>query len=42
MREGQLAGAIQIRIERAKDSAESSVLIFGPNKDPQLAERVEN
>src|SRR5271157_616115 len=39
MREGQLAGAIQIRIERPKDSAESSVLIFGPSKDPQLAER---
>jgi hypothetical protein len=39
MREGQLAGAIQIRIERPKDGAESSVLIFGPSKDPQLAER---
>src|SRR3984893_1138780 len=39
VREGQLAGAIQIRIERAKDSAESSVLIFGPSKDPQLAAR---
>ncbi len=39
MREGQLAGAIQIRIERPKDSAESSVLIFGPSKDPQLAAR---
>ena len=39
MREGQLAGAIQIRIERSKDSAESSVLIFGPSKDPLLAEK---
>jgi hypothetical protein len=39
MRDGQLAGAIQFRIERAKEGAESSVLIFGPNKDPQLAER---
>ena len=39
MREGQLAGAIQIRIERRKDGAESSVLIFGPVKDPQLAAR---
>jgi hypothetical protein len=38
MREGQLAGAIQIRIERPT-SAESSVLIFGPSKDPQLAAR---
>jgi len=39
MRDGQLAGAIQIRIERPKEGAESSVLIFGPNKDPQLAAR---
>jgi hypothetical protein len=37
MREGQLAGAIQIRIERPKEGGESSVLIFGPSKDPQLA-----
>ena len=39
LREGQLAGAIQIRIERPKDGGESSVLIFGPSKDPQLAEK---
>jgi hypothetical protein len=39
MREGQLAGAIQIRIERPKDGSESSVLIFGPSRDPQLAEK---
>jgi predicted small lipoprotein YifL len=39
MREGQLAGAIQIRIERSKAGAESSVLIFGPSKDPALAAR---
>ena len=39
MREGQLAGAIQIRIERPKEGAESSVLIFGPSKDPELAAR---
>ncbi len=39
MREGQLAGAVQIRIERPKDGTESSVLIFGPSKDPQLAAR---
>jgi hypothetical protein len=39
MREGQLAGAIQIRIEHAKGGAESSVLIFGPSKDPQVAAR---
>src|SRR6516164_9211756 len=37
IREGQIAGAIQIRIERPKDGTESSVLIFGPSKDPQLA-----
>jgi hypothetical protein len=39
IREGQLAGAIQIRIERPKDGGESSVLIFGPSKDPQLADK---
>jgi hypothetical protein len=39
MREGQLAGAIQIRIERPKEGAESSVLIFEPSKPPQLAAR---
>jgi hypothetical protein len=37
LREGQLAGAIQIRIEGGKGGAESSVLIFGPSKDPELA-----
>ena len=37
MREGQLAGAIQIRIEHPKDGSESSVLIFGPSRDPELA-----
>jgi len=37
IREGQLAGTIQIRVERPKDGAESSVLIFGPSKDPMLA-----
>src|SRR6516162_5776028 len=37
MREGQLAGAIQIRIERPKDGSESSVQIFGPSRDPELA-----
>jgi hypothetical protein len=39
LREGQLAGAIQIRIEHAKDAGESSVLIFGPSRDPELAEK---
>jgi len=37
MREGQLAGAIQIRIERPKEGSESSVLIFGPSRDQELA-----
>jgi hypothetical protein len=37
MREGQVAGAIQIRIEQPKGGAESSALVFGPSKDPQLA-----
>jgi hypothetical protein len=39
IREGQLAGAIQIRIERPKDGAESSLLIFGPSRDAQLADK---
>jgi hypothetical protein len=39
IREGQLAGAIQIRIERPKDGAESSLLIFGPSKEPMIAEK---
>jgi hypothetical protein len=39
MREGQLAGAIQFRIERSKDGAESSIIIFEPGKDPQLTAR---
>jgi hypothetical protein len=39
MQEGQLAGAIQIRIEPSKSGAESSVLVFGPSKDPELAAR---
>ena len=39
LREGQLAAAIQIRIEHPKEGAESSVLIFGPSKDPELAAR---
>jgi hypothetical protein len=39
LREGQLAGAMQMRIERPKDGGESFVLIFGPSRDPQLAEK---
>jgi hypothetical protein len=37
MREGQVAGAIQIRIEQPKGGVESSALVFGPSKDPHLA-----
>jgi hypothetical protein len=36
-REGQLAGALQFRIERSKEGAESAILIFGPSNDPQIA-----
>ena len=39
MQEGQLASTIQIRIEPSKSGAESSVLVFGPSKDPELAAR---
>jgi hypothetical protein len=39
MREGQLAGAIQMRIERSRDGAESSVIIFESGRDPQLTAR---
>lgn len=37
IREGQLADAIQIRIESPKEGPETSVLIFGPSKDPVIA-----
>jgi hypothetical protein len=39
IREGQLAGALQFRIERAKDGGESALFVFGPPKDPALAAR---
>ena len=39
MQAGQLAGAIQIRIEPGRGGAETSVLVFGPSRDPQLAAR---
>jgi hypothetical protein len=42
LREMQLAGAIEVRIQRAQDGAESSLLLFGTNKDPQVeAKRAE-
>ena len=39
MREGQLAGAIQFRIDRPKEKEgpESALVVFGPNSDPELA-----
>jgi len=37
MREGQLSGALQFRIERLKEGAESSLFVFGPSKDPEIA-----
>jgi hypothetical protein len=39
VREGQLAGAIQIRIERVKEGPESSVIAFPPRKDPAAIAR---
>jgi hypothetical protein len=36
LREMQLASAIEVRIERAQDGAESSLLLFGANKNPQI------
>jgi len=36
-REGQLAGALQFRIERPKEGPEASLLVFGPSKDPVIA-----
>jgi len=37
MQEGQLAGALQFRIEHPEEPSESSLLVFGPSEDPQLA-----
>ena len=37
LRELQLAGGMQIRIERPKDNAETAVLAFGPSQDPEIA-----
>jgi hypothetical protein len=39
IREAQLAGALQFRLERAKekDGPESALFVFGPNPDPELA-----
>jgi hypothetical protein len=37
IREGQIARALQFRIEPSKQGAESSLLVFGPNPDPEIA-----
>jgi hypothetical protein len=37
IRDLQLAGAIQMRIERGKDDSETSLIVFGPGKDPEIA-----
>ena len=36
MQEGQLAGALQYRIEHPDEPGETSVLIFGLNPNPQI------
>lgn len=37
LRDGQIEGALQIRIGRSRQGSESSVMIFGPSKDPKIA-----
>jgi hypothetical protein len=37
LREQQLAGAVQVRIQRPKDDAETLLIVFGPSKDPEIA-----
>ena len=37
IKEAQLAGTLQFRIERAKDEAESAIFAFGPPRDPDVA-----
>lgn len=37
LRELQLASAIEVRLERQKNDAETSIIVFGPNKDPEIA-----
>lgn len=36
MREGQLNGALQIRIDRPTEGGETAVIVFGPSKDPAM------
>jgi hypothetical protein len=37
IREGQLAGTIQFRIDKTKEGPESALVVFGPPKDPVMA-----
>ncbi|MGH7122074.1 MAG: hypothetical protein ACREFP_24285 [Acetobacteraceae bacterium] len=37
LRDGQLEGALQIRIGQPNRGGESSVMVFGPSKDPAIA-----
>jgi len=39
MREAQLTGTLQFRIERPKGGPETSVVVFGPSRDPQVASK---
>lgn len=37
LRDGQLEGALQIRIGQSRQGGESAVMVFGPSKDPTIA-----
>jgi hypothetical protein len=37
MQELQLSGGVESRIERPKDGAENSLIVFGPSRDPDIA-----
>ena len=37
IKEAQLAGTLQFRIERPRDEGESAVFVFGPPRDPEVA-----
>jgi hypothetical protein len=41
LREGQLAGSIQFRIDRTKEGPESSLIVFGTTKDPEMAAKAQ-
>jgi hypothetical protein len=37
LRDLQLSGTVQVRIERPKDDTEASLIVFGPSTDPEIA-----